>query len=117
MKDGKPRGARFLCARATRKGVVILTLCAFLIVAPISKRSAIASPPPTEPALRLEDLERMALQNNPTIGQAEAAIRAAEGRRALVDVWRNATQLEGFMLTGALDAPGGTDDASRQDSQ
>ena len=27
--------------------------------------------------------------------------------RALVDVWRNATQLQGFMLTGALDAPGG----------
>jgi cobalt-zinc-cadmium efflux system outer membrane protein len=81
MNDGKPRGARFPGARATRKGAVILTLCAFLIAAPISKRSAIASPPQTEPALRLEDLERMALQNNPTIGQAEAAIRAAEGRR------------------------------------
>ena len=27
--------------------------------------------------------------------------------RALVDVWQNATQLQGFMLTGALDAPGG----------
>jgi cobalt-zinc-cadmium efflux system outer membrane protein len=27
--------------------------------------------------------------------------------RALVDVWRNATQLQGFMLTGALDSPGG----------
>jgi cobalt-zinc-cadmium efflux system outer membrane protein len=27
--------------------------------------------------------------------------------RALVDVWRNAVQLQGFMLTGALDAPGG----------
>ena len=32
----------------------------------------------------------------------------AEYIRALVDVWRNATQLQGFMLTGALDAPGGT---------
>jgi cobalt-zinc-cadmium efflux system outer membrane protein len=32
-------------------------------------------------ALRLEDLERMALQGNPTVAQAEAAIRAAEGRR------------------------------------
>src|SRR4030095_14260409 len=37
--------------------------------------------PATGPALRLEDLERMALQNNPTVAQAEAAIRAAEGRR------------------------------------
>ncbi|HYE75779.1 MAG TPA: TolC family protein [Blastocatellia bacterium] len=33
------------------------------------------------PALRLQDLEQMALQNNPTLPQAEAAIRAAEGRR------------------------------------
>ena len=31
----------------------------------------------------------------------------AEYIRALVDVWQNATQLQGFMLTGALDAPGG----------
>jgi cobalt-zinc-cadmium efflux system outer membrane protein len=31
--------------------------------------------------LRLEDLEQMALRANPTLAQAEAAIRAAEGRR------------------------------------
>lgn len=31
--------------------------------------------------LRLEDLEQMALKSNPTLAQAEAAIRAAEGRR------------------------------------
>jgi cobalt-zinc-cadmium efflux system outer membrane protein len=51
----------------------------------------------------------------------------AEYVRALVDVWRNATQLQGFMLTGALDAPGGmssgmsgtgeTGSASSQDNQ
>jgi cobalt-zinc-cadmium efflux system outer membrane protein len=81
MNNGEPRAARCPGGRATRKDAVILTLCAFLIVAPMSKRSAIASPPQTEPTLRLEDLERMALQNNPTVGQAEAAIRAAEGRR------------------------------------
>jgi cobalt-zinc-cadmium efflux system outer membrane protein len=34
----------------------------------------------------------------------------AEYVRALVDVWRNATQLQGYMLTGALDAPGGISD-------
>jgi outer membrane protein, heavy metal efflux system len=33
------------------------------------------------PALKLGDLERMALAGNPTFAQAEAAIRAAEGRR------------------------------------
>lgn len=32
-------------------------------------------------ALRLEDFEQMALKSNPTFAQAEAAIRAAEGRR------------------------------------
>ncbi len=43
----------------------------------------------TAPALRLEDLERMALQNNPTSAQAEAAIRAAEGRRAQAGLMPN----------------------------
>jgi cobalt-zinc-cadmium efflux system outer membrane protein len=33
------------------------------------------------PRLRLEDLERMALAANPTIAQAAAAVKAAEGRR------------------------------------
>ncbi|HXG64941.1 MAG TPA: TolC family protein [Blastocatellia bacterium] len=33
------------------------------------------------PAITLAELERMATQNNPTFAQAEAAIRAAEGRR------------------------------------
>jgi cobalt-zinc-cadmium efflux system outer membrane protein len=89
MNNGKPRAARFLGARAIRKDVVILTLCAFLFVAPMSKRSVNASSPQTEPALRLEDLERMALQNNPTVGQAEAAIRAAEGRRVQAGLMPN----------------------------
>jgi len=35
----------------------------------------------TGPAMQLADLERMALEANPTMAQAEAAIRAAEGRR------------------------------------
>jgi outer membrane protein, heavy metal efflux system len=33
------------------------------------------------PVMRLEDLEAMALKNNPTLAQAVATIRAAEGRR------------------------------------
>lgn len=35
----------------------------------------------TNPPLTLADLERLALEGNPTLAQAEAAIRAAEGRR------------------------------------
>lgn len=38
-------------------------------------------PAPVGPVLTLADLERMALDGNPTLAQAEAAIRAAEGRR------------------------------------
>src|SRR5262245_21833503 len=41
------------------------------------------------PALTLEDLERMALLNNPTAAQAEAAIRAAEGRRVQAGLMPN----------------------------
>jgi outer membrane protein, heavy metal efflux system len=47
-------------------------------------RVALAQPQTTttQPViLRLEDLEQMALQSNPTFAQADAAIRAAEGRR------------------------------------
>ena len=84
MIDGKPRTARFIGVRAIRKDAIILTLCSFLIVATPAQRSINASPQQTEMAeraLRLEDLERLALQNNPTVAQAEAAVRAAEGRR------------------------------------
>jgi cobalt-zinc-cadmium efflux system outer membrane protein len=43
----------------------------------------------TATVLTLADLERMALQANPTLAQAEAAIRAAEGRRAQAGLWPN----------------------------
>jgi cobalt-zinc-cadmium efflux system outer membrane protein len=45
--------------------------------------------PAESPLLRLEDLEQMALANNPTLAQAEAAIRAAEGRRKQAGLWPN----------------------------
>ncbi|HYG82716.1 MAG TPA: TolC family protein, partial [Pyrinomonadaceae bacterium] len=41
------------------------------------------------PLLRLEDLERMALESNPTIAQSEAAVRAAEGRRRQAGAFPN----------------------------
>jgi cobalt-zinc-cadmium efflux system outer membrane protein len=49
-------------------------------------RVALAQPSPStqvaQPViLRLEDLEQMALQSNPTLAQADAAVRAAEGKR------------------------------------
>src|SRR5215813_10591253 len=39
--------------------------------------------------LTLADLERMALQANPTLAEAHAAIRAAEGRRVQAGLWPN----------------------------
>ncbi len=42
-----------------------------------------------EPVLTLADMERMALQANPTLAQAQAAIRAAEGRRVQAGLWPN----------------------------
>lgn len=50
------------------------------------------TPPPlasTAIVLRLEELEQMALKNNPTLQQAEAAIQAAEGRRKQAGLWPN----------------------------
>lgn len=44
---------------------------------------------PAGPVVRLEDLEQMAAQRNPTLAQAEAAIRAAEGRRRQAGLFPN----------------------------
>lgn len=45
----------------------------------------------SEPVLRLADLERMALEKNPTLAQAEAAVRAAEGRARQAGLLPNPT--------------------------
>jgi len=42
-----------------------------------------------QPVLRLEDLEAMAIKNNPTLAQADAGIRAAEGRRRQAGLFPN----------------------------
>ena len=44
---------------------------------------------PLGPVMKLEDLEAMALQRNPTLAQSEAAIRAAEGRRRQAGMFPN----------------------------
>ena len=44
---------------------------------------------PTGPVMTLAEIERTALQNNPTLAQAEAAIRAAQGRRRQAGLWPN----------------------------
>lgn len=48
-----------------------------------------ASSQSPSPPLSLADLERLALEGNPTLAQAEAAIRAAEGRRVQAGLMPN----------------------------
>jgi len=51
---------------------------------------------PAIPILRLEDLEGMAMQRNPTLAQAEASISAAEGRRRQAGMFPN--PIAGYFL-------------------
>jgi cobalt-zinc-cadmium efflux system outer membrane protein len=51
---------------------------------------------PPGPIVKLEDLETMAIQRNPTLAQAEAAIRAAESRRRQAGLFPN--PIAGYFL-------------------
>jgi cobalt-zinc-cadmium efflux system outer membrane protein len=46
---------------------------------------------PAGPAMTLSEVERIATQNNPTLAQAEAAIRAAQGRKLQAGLFPNPT--------------------------
>ena len=57
--------------------------------------------------MRLEELEAMAVQRNPTLAQAEAAVRAAEGRRRQAGLFPN--PIAGYFLEEfAFRSPGET---------
>jgi cobalt-zinc-cadmium efflux system outer membrane protein len=61
-----------------------VVVCVLVVAAPV-----LAQAPPATLAFRLEDLERMALEKNPTAAQAVAAIRAAQGRRIQAGLYPN----------------------------
>ena len=62
---------------------------------------------PTGPVMKLADLEAMALKNSPTLAQAEAAVRAAEGRRRQAGLFPN--PVAGYFLEEfAFRSPGET---------
>lgn len=52
--------------------------------------SSEAAPKPSE-SLTLEELQQMALANNPTLGQAKAGVNAAAGRTRQAGLWPNPT--------------------------
>jgi outer membrane protein, heavy metal efflux system len=62
---------------------------------------------PAEPVIRLEDLEAMGIQRNPTLKQSEASIRAAEGRRRQAGLFPN--PVAGYFIEEfAFRSPGDT---------
>jgi outer membrane protein, heavy metal efflux system len=66
-----------------------ITLLAFFLDLPTVKSARAVAQTQGEPLIRLADLEQMALQGNPTLAQAEAAVRAAEGRRVQAGLFPN----------------------------
>jgi cobalt-zinc-cadmium efflux system outer membrane protein len=68
---------------------VVMSVSALVMFAGVFAGGAFAQAPPAERPLRLEDLERMALEKNPTAAQAAAAIRAAQGRRLQAGFYPN----------------------------
>ena len=115
MQFESPRAARRIIARAARRVpryvarfALALVVCAAQISLSVKARAQ--NPPPPErqpnasqaaavaeakqndlPTVTLAELERMAMQNNPTLGQAEAAIAAAAGRRKQAGLFPNPT--------------------------
>ncbi len=71
--------------------VVRLASLVALLSAPARAQGTIQPPLVTEAPLTLEQLERMALERNPTVRQAEAAIDAARGRARQAGAWPNPT--------------------------
>ncbi len=68
---------------------IFILLLAFFLDLPAAKSAIAATQAQAETLIRLEDLEQMALQGNPTLAQAEAAVRAAEGRRVQAGLFPN----------------------------
>jgi outer membrane protein, heavy metal efflux system len=73
------------CGRTQRSlsRALTLALALWLSAGQTQAQTANTAPAPqnNNPPLTLTELERLALEGNPTLAQAEAAIRAAEGRR------------------------------------
>src|SRR5206468_8045215 len=57
----------------------------------VQAQSAAPQQATARPPLRLQDIEQIAFQKNPTLAQAEAAIRSAEGRRRQAGAYPNPT--------------------------
>ena len=73
-----------------RRGVPAALCIALLISTAMAQQTNNPQMPENKlPGLTLEALEQMAIKHNPTLGQAEAAVQAAEGRRRQAGLWPN----------------------------
>jgi len=78
---------------------LFLAVCSFLLFASTTVRAQSQTPAPAhapsadpdQKTITLEELQQMALQNNPTFAQAAANIRAAEGRKQQSGLYPNPT--------------------------
>jgi cobalt-zinc-cadmium efflux system outer membrane protein len=89
MQNGKLLALVGGCSGRLSSSAIKTVFAAIFFAALITPSSIAQNAPAAPPSLRLEDLERMALESNPTLAQAEAAIRASEGRRVQAGLWPN----------------------------
>ena len=78
----------------TRCSIVFAAICATIAAKPVSLRAQITPAPQTinaRPVMTLAVLERMALENNPTLPQASSEIEAARGRAKQAGLLPNPT--------------------------
>ena len=74
----------------TSTRLLILWACAFLFL-PVYAHPQTASDLPAGPPIKLDDLEQMALSQNPTIAQAAAEVRSAQGAKRQAGFYPNPT--------------------------
>jgi cobalt-zinc-cadmium efflux system outer membrane protein len=73
----------------TRDAAAMFLLLAMTLAPLATCVTAATAQTPAAAPLRLEELERMALEQNPTIPQARASVRAAEGRELQAGLYPN----------------------------
>src|SRR5258708_6177347 len=71
--------------------IVRLALCLSCALFPVALPSRAQTPASEQKTITLEELQQMALQNNPTFAQSAANIQAAEGRKKQSGLYPNPT--------------------------
>jgi outer membrane protein, heavy metal efflux system len=70
---------------------LVLAVCSFLLLFVAHGQAQTPAPDSAQKTITLEELQQMALQQNPTFAQAAANIRAAEGRKQQSGLYPNPT--------------------------